>query len=77
MRAWIVFLQIRRDERRWEARADRCREAYLRAWLPGFRSRAFGPYEGQSMWHEFGGHIDCVGVLDRPTDDEVYQDRWL
>lgn len=78
MRPWIVFLQMLRDERSWEYRAERAEEAYFRGWLPSWQSQHVGVYQGQRFWGErYHAMSGPLAVLPRPTDDEVYQDRWL
>lgn len=67
MRAWVVFLQMQRDERCWEPRSG-IEVAWMRmpaartAWASILDS-AYNLYR-DSSWHE-------------PTDEQVWGDPWI
>lgn len=66
MRAWIVFLQMQRDERRWEDRA-------ILQWLNDKYARC-----GHVTHDDTGRYLPWNYWSDPPlTDDQVYADRWL
>lgn len=71
MRAWIVFLQIKRDDRDWAHRALRARvRLTTKPWLAAAESRAFSIYEGR-------GGLAGVPRWIPLTDEQVAGDPWL